>query len=179
MFKVDNTKRFVRGVLQRIFSHYRLYDLAPYPQIPTPPNFACVNEYTREVFTFLEIDIIAYCSIFGSQASYWLSGVSYIFLCPTFWRIPIHPSFPDCPTVRKNKWAGPGQYLSAYQSYILIHEMVHFYLGTTSLGAHTDPSEVYPINDCVRLNSYNSLHNPSNYQYYVACRSFELTTRCH
>ena len=179
LFKADSTKSFVRGVLHRIASHYPLYDLAPFPQIATTPNFACVTEYTRGIFSFTAIDIMAQCELSQGGAAFWVAGVSYIFLCPAFWRVPVQPTFSDCPSVRKNQWAGPGISLANYQTYLLVHEMVHFYLGLSSLGAHTVPKEVYPINDCVGLNSYNSLHNPQNYQYYVARRVFKFPNKCH
>lgn len=168
MFKNGSTKTFVRGILHRIVSHYPRKNLQPYPKIPTTPNFACVTPYTTEYYKFLDIDAYTWCIQPDAGQAFYVMGVRFIFLCPSFWAVPAAPSFPDCPSVQKNQWVGPGQYLSNYRSYLLIHEMVHFYLGDESLGTHTDPPETYLLNDCVGLNSFISIRNPQNYQNYVA-----------
>ncbi|MCJ1453777.1 hypothetical protein MMC28_004126 [Mycoblastus sanguinarius] len=46
--------------------------------------------------------------------------------------------------------------------------MTHFYMQEASLGTHTDPPEIYPLNQCVFSDALISIHNPQNYQFYVA-----------
>ncbi len=55
-----------------------------------------------------------------------------------------------------------------YQKYMLVHEMVHFYLGGKGLGWSTKPEEVYALDEAVGLNGGLSLRNPQNYQAFVA-----------
>lgn len=62
--------------------------------------------------------------------------------------------------------------LYAYQSYVLIHEIMHFYLQTHSLSGTTIPPEQYSLNGCVGLSPLHSLHNPTNFQIYMASKSF-------
>ena len=75
-----------------------------------------------------------------------------------------------CPSVRNNQFIGGGEALSMYLTYLVIHEMVHFYLGKASLAAFTDPPEIYPINECVALDPLNLVHSPQSYQFYVASK---------
>lgn len=42
-----------------------------------------------------------------------------------------------------------------YPGYLLIHDMVHLYPSTDSLGAGTNPLEAYLIDDCVRFITYD------------------------
>ena len=147
-------------------------NLEPFPNIPTAPNFVCVTPFTAEIFKAQGLDIWRDCHEPGAGQLFYVMGISFIFLCPSFWGRPAAPSFPDCPSVRKNWWTGEGQNLANYLAYYLIHEMVHFYLGGESLGISTSPPEVYPINDCVALSTFNSIRNPQNYQNYVARRFF-------
>ena len=179
MFKFGSTKNFIRGILQKIVSHRRVRNLVPYPNIPTTPNFACVTQYPLDIYKLLGFDVYETCMKPGAGVAFTVSGISYIFICPSFWAMPPGPSFPDCPSVRRNQWVGPGVFLANYQSYLLIHEMMHFYLEDDggSLGIHTHPPETYRINDCVGLPSSLSLHNPQNYQYYIACRLHYFTTK--
>ncbi len=172
IFKLGDTKEFVQDILTKIFSGTRMIDLQPNPYIPTIPTFACVTPYTWHKNKFLKADPYALCMPpLGIGQAFIMQGTSYIYLCPSFWTRPPWPSFPDCPSVWKNRWVGPGQYLSNYQGYLLIHEMVHFYLGGSSLGLSQNPPEVYEFNGCVGLGTYDSLHNPQNYQNYVACKT--------
>ena len=116
------------------------------------------------------LDVWYDCHEPGAGQAFYIIDFSFIFLCPSFWAAPAAPSFPDCPSVRKNQWTGMGQYLANYESYLLVHEMVHFYLGGESLGMMTVPREAYLINDCVALSSFTSIRNPQSYQNYVARR---------
>ena len=79
-----------------------------------------------------------------------------------------------CPSVVRNQFLGSGQYFASYLTYIVVHEMVHFYLGTASLGVSTDPPETYPINDVIALDMTDSIHNPMNYQFYLASEYYDI-----
>ena len=171
LFKVGDTREFVQEVLERIAFGTKMINLLPNPFIPTRPNFACVTPETEAKYKFLKGSAYKSCIRPGQGQAFIIAGTSYIFLCPSFWTRPAWPSFPDCPYVRKNQWVGLGQALTSYRGYLLMHEMVHFYLGGSSLGYPPNSPEVYEMNDCVGLGPYDSLHNPQNYQNYVACRT--------
>lgn len=81
------------------------------------------------------------------------------------------PTRENCPRVIHNRFVGDGASLSDYKTYILIHEMVHFYLGAESLTPNSYPPEKYQLNECVALDQTTSLRNPSNYQNYIASKS--------
>lgn len=177
MFKDGSasTKTFVHKILKNIASGAGALNLQPYPKIPTAPSFVCVTPYTTDLSKMIGLDLWGLCTQPAAGQAYYVHEFPYIFLCPSFWRIPMAPSFPDCPSVRRNRWEGFGQGLANYASYLLIHEMVHFYLGESSTGGGTQPPEAYLINDCVGLSAYLSRHNPQNYQNYVACTDRPLS----
>ena len=161
---------YIRDILQFIASARKVKGLNPDPFKPSAPRFACVTRSTVKQYKFLKVDPWKYCNQpGGGQAFYW-SGSSYIFLCPSFWNSAIAP-MPQkntCPSVIRNQFLGDGEDLAVYTAYMVIHEMVHFYLGRYSLGPYTYPPETYPINDCVALDPSHSALNPQNYQFYVA-----------
>ena len=105
------------------------------------------------------------------MGAYYHKGSSYIFICPLFWSRQPAPTRENCPRVIHNRFVGNRVLLSEYKTYILIHEMVHFYLGADSLTPHSLPPERYELNECVALDSTLSLRNPSNYQNYIASKS--------
>ena len=123
-----------------------------YPWVALDPYYACIH-------------------LSPEMGAYYYEGSSYIFLCPLFWVRQPEPMRSNCPRVIHNRFVGNRALLSDYKTYILIHEMLHFYLGGDSLTPHTLPAEKYELNECVALDTLDSLHNPSNYQYYIASKS--------
>ena len=168
LFKDGATSTYVRGILRGIATAQALTGLEPDPSVPSAPRFACVTPSTSSQHKFIEIDLWKYCSQPDAGQAFYLGASSYIFLCPSFWWGDVAPAVRTCPSVRSNRFLGSGEALGGYMTYLVIHEMVHFYLGKASLGPFTDPPEVYPINDCVALDPLDSVHNPQNYQFYVA-----------
>lgn len=168
LFKDGATSTYVRGILRSIASAQPLEGLKPDPSVPSAPRFACVTPSTISQYKFLEVDPWKVCSRPDAGQAFYYGGSSYIFICSSFWRGDVAPQRNTCPSVRQNQFLGGGEALGMYLTYLVVHEMVHFYLGKASLGAFTDPPEIYPINDCVALDPLNSVHNPQNYQFYVA-----------
>ena len=168
MFKRNNAQDPVRHILEGIAYAIRLPNLEPNPTVLSKPTFMCVGPNTGSPLHYLYgLDLSAQCAHGIGQAFYVMGG-SYIFLCPTFWLAPVAPPTPACPSVFGNIWPESAAHVASYLTYVLIHELAHFYLGTGSLGMQSVPSEVYPINGCVALDRSNSIRNPQNYQYYVA-----------
>ena len=61
---------------------------------------------------------------------------------------------------------------------MLIHEMVHFYLGKRGLGWSTEPMEKYALDDAVKFDFRLSLRNPQNYQAFVASKCVRWLPLC-
>ncbi|KAL2038789.1 hypothetical protein N7G274_008547 [Stereocaulon virgatum] len=168
-FKSDEVSTYVRQILWSIATAQTLKGLMPEPKIPTAPRFACITPATIHLYSFLPPDWGLQCDMLGQVASFYLGGSSYIFICPYFWHFQVVPPRRNCPSVVRNEFRGDyHSNFAEFSMYIIIHEMVHFYLGTASLSPQTKPPETYPINDVVALNIEDSIHNPMNYQYYLA-----------
>jgi hypothetical protein len=172
-FKSDEASKYVRQILWSIATAQPLIGLMPKPTIPTAPRFACITAATIHLYPFLPIDCLLLCLELGRLASFYLGGTSYIFICPSFWHYHVVPPRRNCPSVVRNQFRpGYSSNLAEYSMYIVVHEMVHFYLGIASLGLQTKPPETYPINDVVALVMKDSIHNPMNYQYYLASECY-------
>jgi len=171
-FKYDGAKQYVHDILLQILSREPKLNLVPSPDRPTPPIFACAQEASTRYHPWLNhirIDPWIICRT-TPQAAFTVARTSYIWICPVFFAIPTKPrdlSGRDCPTIENNMFITHDR-LEIYQTYIAIHEMVHFYLQSHSLSGTTDPPEQYTINGCVGLRPINALHNPTSYQSYVA-----------
>ncbi|KAL8900392.1 MAG: hypothetical protein Q9207_005721, partial [Kuettlingeria erythrocarpa] len=156
MLKDIQTLRPARGMRPNIFK-------AQYPE------FICVTPETRSRYR-LRLDPHVLCERNG-EFGMWLRGEKYVFLCKKFFTDKISPVGPPtkfCPRVIDNMFEPKGYLLADYQKYVLIHELVHFYLGRSSLGWTTNPKEKYRLNECVDMDPKNSLKNPMHWQYFVA-----------
>lgn len=174
MFKIDETVPLVKAMLRSVGALAALPNLQPFPHTLQKPRFACATRESIHQYPFLEHDPLVYCKL-GQVAAMYIGGSSYIFLCPVFWSLPAYPKEPAltgrCPSVRNNLFvAYPGYEVYHYQSYVIIHELVHFYLQYESLSGLTFPLEQYHINGCVGLTPVTSLFNPLNMQTYVASK---------
>ena len=150
--------------------------LLPFPDQPSQPLFICVTsdmswQWSHCTDSSRSIPPLGFHS----------PGTRNINLCPSFWRLPPPPATAaefgeqNCPRVGGNQFVlDTGDEIQTWrkhvenQAMVLLHEIIHFYLGDSSLGAKTDPVEVYEANDCIALNAANSARNPMNYQLYVA-----------
>ena len=159
-------------MLQNIYTSRSIRGLQPEPDLLSAPRFSCVTQATIHIYPWLEVDPFYACRwLLSGAGAYYQAGSSYIFLCPLFWSRQPAPTTENCPRVIHNRFVGNPALLSDYKTYILIHEMVHFYLGATTLTPYSFPSEKYQLNECVALDRDNSLLNPSNYQFYIASKS--------
>lgn len=177
-FKDGAASTYIRAILRSIASAQPLKGLVPDPSVPSAPRFACVTPSTISQYTFLEADPWRICNQPHAGQAFYAQGSKYIFLCSSIWGMGIAPEKNTCPAVKRNQFIGGGEALSAYLTYLVIHEMVHFYLGKASLGIGINPPEIYPINYCVALDPLNSAHNPQNYQFYVASKLPDSTVLC-
>lgn len=171
-FKSNASSAYIQIMLQNIYTARPKTGLQPQPDLPTGPRFTCVTPETINLYPWMGFDPFYACvSHSPGLGAIYYAGSSYILLCPGFWPLEPWPSRSFCPTVIHNRFVGNRASLSAYKTYILIHEMLHFYLGTNTLSQYTAPPEQYELNACVSLGKLNSIRNPSNYQNYLASKS--------
>ncbi|KAL8653760.1 MAG: hypothetical protein Q9210_001913 [Variospora velana] len=171
-WKTDANIGPVTKMLQDVYSLRPARGMQPNPVRAQLPEFVCVKPDT---FWRYDIGLDPYikCQQTGFF-SLWLRFHKYIFICESYFNMtmsPIGPPAKYCVPVIENKFSGRADRLGDYQKYLLIHELVHFYLGRPSLGWSTNPKETYRINQCVNMDPKNSLKNPMHYQYFVASMS--------
>lgn len=171
-FKHDGAKEYVQDMLNSIRARESLPGLLPNPRTVLTPRFACAQEDSRSSYPWLlpGSDPWIVCRS-GRSPAFYTFTTAYIWICPNFFRIPTKPNDikgRDCPIVRDNQFIGHAAHFLDYQTYIVIHELVHFYLQSQSLTGITYPLEQYSLNNCVALIPLHSLHNPTSYQAYIA-----------
>ena len=191
-FKSNTSMAFVRHILLDV----QLGRTSPVKYSPegdlsvSAPQIVCAMEENLEkTGPLAELQPWAQCSEEEHTIGFYYEATPYIILCPVFWTLRADPQ-PDnyrCGRVdSNNQFAGghaperegataramPAQAaLTEYQVYHLFHEIVHFYLGSKTLGDNTVPEEVYDWNDCLALDASSSKRNPMNYQLYLASES--------
>lgn len=187
MFKSITTEDSVRKILGHMTNMQGLLGLRPTPHVVSPPGFACVDASSAERYNYLQLGYDPYlrCQSEAVQGttlrSFYAEGTSYIFLCDSFFQLPVKPPvFGDavlksasCPNVLRNKFDGWQRgFHRNYQIYRLVYQLSRFYLGRNALDWKSDPKEVFDWNDCVhKLNALESVLNPTNMELYVACKS--------
>ena len=167
-FKDDDMSVYASGILRRVYNGGKRSGLLPDPQTYTLPHIACATPNMGRRYPFTPSP---WNSCLAGMLAMYAPNTRYVFLCPVFFSLPSGPVGPPkaiCPVVDRNQYTTAGFQLISYQPLVLIHELIHFYLGAASLGAHTYPPEQYELNGCVSLNAMDSVHNPTNYQAYMS-----------
>ncbi|KAG7006868.1 hypothetical protein G7Y79_00012g032040 [Physcia stellaris] len=105
----------------------------------------------------------------------------FITLCELFWsqRLPAYPPERNCIGVSKytNWYRENGNSLVNFRLWVLLEELMHYYLYTETQNRIEEQAEVYNINDCVMLPANMAKLNAVSYVYYVAnlygkCQAF-------
>ena len=181
LFKYDGAKQYVEDILNYVATVEPKRELKPNPGVPLRPHIACAQPGDAALYRWLTptTDPWAFCT-FTSASAFAIIGSAYIFICPRFFSMPEKP--PDltgrhCPTTQQNHFQGDGFEFTFYQTYALIHELIHFYLQSHSLSGVTHPCEQYTLDGCVSLTPLHSLHNPTSYQTYISSKSPDETHR--
>lgn len=176
-FKEEDRSNYVRGVLSAVIKQSKKRGLLPHPHIWTPPHIVCATHTMSRRYPFTPSP---WNACLAGAAGMYIPNTRYVVLCPVFFYHPTEPigtRQQNCPQVHRNVFTTSGVHFTAYQPLVLIHELIHFYLGPASLGGHTFPREQYLLNNIVGLSADNSVHNPMNYQAYIASEShFHLRT---
>lgn len=180
MYKSNVFKSFLHGIMTNIL-HLPTTHAAGRDQTPA---FVCVKPNMEEKYD-IGYDPLHRCTDTG-VASFWAKNTAYIFLCPSFTSLPFQPVFTPggpqdiyCPVVHNNVFLGQSNPLIKYQSYDLVHQLVHLYMQSEALTSETVPKEVMDWNGCVGLGwapfaGSPSVRNPFNLVYYAACKCSSL-----
>ena len=164
-------------MLSKISTYEGVRKRKPSSILPGRPIFLCVDIGTHIRHAEIGYDPFKLCT---SDNSAWAVGGAhsrYISLCSRFWSQPIdllpgREKSEVCPIILENNtWDELDSRISLImvQKYLLVHEMVHYYLERGGLGYSTKPKEVYSANLCNRLGDKDRLKNANNYEYYVGC----------
>ena len=137
-----------------------------------PPYFHCTSPDRKEEAAYWM------CQAHPEISAFAMLNTNFIHICPPTWqpdkvKFPNPPSRTNCmPFLRSQNRFDTTNYrrLTGFQSYLMIHEMLHLYQGKNSMGWHTKPPETYDANECVGLSVKDSLRNPMNWQYYLASK---------
>ena len=175
MFKGDEAQDAVVTILDHIYYLKGMKNLKPHPDWFSTPRLSCVTEDSAKLYGSLNLGYDPWhrCLVGGSRSSpiqaFYAENTVYTFLCPAFFVQPPKSTRNHCPSVTNNKFSGdPGIFYGNYQTYILLYQLIRFYLGDNALTRHTDPKEQLYWNACLCLNLLDSVLNPTNLQIYIA-----------
>lgn len=176
MYKSNIFKAFLQTLMSKIL-HLPVTQAAGRDQEPT---FVCAKANMEQKYA-IGYDPLDRCARTG-VTSFWAKDTAIVFLCPSFTTLGFNPSFTPhgpvdiyCPLVQNNVFLGHPDPLVRYQSYDLVHQLVHLYLQDGALTSQTEPKEVMDWNSCVGLGwtpfeGGPTVKNPFNLVYYVACK---------
>ena len=177
MFKKDKAQETVVTILDHIYNFRGKANLRPRPATISSPRLSCVTEDSAKLYDYLNLayDPWHRCLVAGPRSSptqaFYAEDTIYTFLCPAFFVQPRISIANHCPILVANRFSGdPGIFYQNYQTYIMLYQLIRFYLGHNALTSYTDPKEQLDWNDCVQLNMLDSVLNPTNLQIYVACK---------
>ena len=177
MFKEDEAQKAVVTMLDHIYYLIGKRNLKPRLDRLTPPRLACVTEGSAWLYGFLDLGYDPWhrCLVGGPHSTpvqaFYAENTVYTFLCPAFFVQPPVSTRNHCPLVTNNQFSGDsGVFYGKYQIYILLYQLIRFYLGHNALTSHTDPQEQLDWNACLCLNMLDSVLNPTNLQVYIACK---------
>ena len=155
----------------------------PFPEMTiSSPVIACVQEDPilvsdrnfRGLHPSFQIAAIEDCSnpALGFPGAIWMGGSQVIVLCPRFFTFPPKPTRKACLAVDSvtNEYKSTGFHVAGSQNYVLLHELVHLYIGAR-IDQRRIPREAYTVQDCFGLKAGYSRYNPANYVYYVNSKS--------
>ena len=125
------------------------------------PTIVCINNHMEPLWSECKQ---------GHRSASAAENTQWIFLCPIFWLVllPAPLSF-HCGSVDSTSKSIEGPDMTQTQYTVLVHELVHLYLGKAKL-----KPEVYHINDCLALPASQAAINPQNYALYAASKSPHL-----
>ena len=181
MFKMNEAQAAVVAMLDHICSFRGKANLRPRPDTLSSPRVSCVTEDSVKLYDYLNLgyDPWQRCLVGGPRSTpiqgFYAEETIYTFLCPALFVQPPMSKRNHCPSVTDNTFSGDsGVFYQNYQTYIMLYQFIRFYLGNNALTMYTDPREQLSWNDCVHLNTLDSVLNPTNLQIYIACKQIPV-----
>ena len=166
------------------------------------PIFACLQGPGQMTYkspsTQLDVDAFITCQQNSSLASFIVTGTAYIAVCPNFFTTrPVLPAQPpgyatsvpaprpgigasNCLMVSQstNQFGGDGSTLTSYMPWLLLEEIVHYYIAATPAGEAEGPGvQTYDPNKCMGLSPQRAVQSAHNFVYYVASMFMPPSTR--
>ena len=180
MFKEELAIDTVVAILDHIYYSKGKTNLRPRPHALSSPRLSCATEDSANLYRYLDLDYDPWhrCLVGGPRSTplqaFYAEGTTYTFLCPAFFVQPPMSTRSHCPAVSKNAFHGdPGIFYGNYQTYIMLYQLIRFYLGDNALTIETSPKEQLDWNTCVGLSTVDSVLNPTNLQIYIACKLYK------
>lgn len=165
--------------IQQMFANITNGVALPKPETSTTeaPTIACLNGpgQATENTTAGVRDLFEICSGNPKYAAFYRAQSNWIFLCPEFFTFPqqtAQPTSQYCPNVIDN------YFVQAYwinlvqnQMFILMHEILHYYLDSAPWPSTDAVTEVTDINVAYNLAALDAVSNAESYVIYDASKS--------
>ena len=133
------------------------------------PRIVCALKPDTVIFhkAGQDVDVYDVCKKESTSTVMHYPETSDIFICSLFFQVPPLPSVGGCPTVNEatNKLEGSFAAFWLSQTYFLLHEILHFYIGATF---EQRVVEIMDWNYAVSLPGPNATLNALNYVLFVA-----------
>lgn len=172
-FKDSSNAPFVAEVLTNVTTGVARHPSA-FPYTNGSPTFLCptaVGQFPTSI-AGRQIDMYTHCLQSETPVATYGNPLPYIFLCPKFWTSPYAnlPPLNSCLSVNTyiNRFRGNGQTLHAFKVWILLEEILHYYIHASSK-PNLEP-EVYDVNKAFRLRADQAVGNGISYAYYAASK---------
>ena len=175
-FKDNQYEKFI----QQMFVNITNGNALPKPESPTAeaPTIACLTgpgEATENTPAGVQ-DLFQICSGNPKYAAFYRASSNWIFLCPEFFNFPQQtPQHPGqfCPSVMDNYFVQSyWMNLVQNQMYILMHEILHYYLDSAPYPSTDVVTEVTDINVAFNLAALDAISNAESYVIYDASKPF-------
>lgn len=114
------------------------------------------------------------CKELPGMTAYYENETNWIFLCPNFFILPQQPEKDWCPMVEDHRFVGSAQRMVQRQPWALLHELVHYYLGSSPI-TQDRWLNASDWNEAASLTALGAVSNAQSYGYYVASTSICIT----
>ena len=169
---MDAEKHQIAARFTDISNFRGLRGLAPSPFEELRPVFVCINENTLYDYPGIVTSDFWPGCLGGEGNGHYIHETAYIFVCPAVTSSPVQPTRRryNCPAVAEYMFQGGEPALEAlinFPVYIILHEMVHFYLQGDNI---EEEDEVYDWNIAIHMGDDELWRNPLNCELYAACK---------
>ncbi|MCJ1482537.1 hypothetical protein MMC06_002703 [Schaereria dolodes] len=170
-FKTDGNVEYIENILTKMSKGTPIMVKDGVEEVQVSPTFVCVSEDMQQSYWF-SIGQGPYDLCVRTQNALAIHDefLNVIYLCSAFLALPERPTGRNCPSIDtiSNTFQGNNKTFFQYQTYVVVHELVHYYSEGQDLDLASDPPETYDWNACVALSAEASIRNPNNFKIYVA-----------